>query len=473
MKRELKQILCDSCYPDRAEFEWAEFEKNYRSAFGKDLPDTEVVSHLATLFGRSFYLAGRLINAPDWAERLFESAFLKQSKPAERFLGELQARVEPVRGERALVEKDLREYRYEEALRLSVRDTAGLGSFEELGEERSALAAACVEVAYQVIDAELKREYGQAIDERTEQSTEFAVLGMGKLGGGDLNYSSDIDLIYLYSSDEGGFDANKRDEGLTHHQYFVRLGEMLAKLLSNRTADGFVYRVDLDLRPEGKQGTLANSLDAMETYYESFGSNWERMALTKARPVAGSLRLGDDLLRRVRPFVYPGISDFSTLDQIRDLKSRIEQSLQQRLIGGVDPNNPGYNVKLGRGGIRDIEFLVGAFQRLYGGRDPDLHDRNTLVTLQRLVAKGLISNEEGHSLDQAYRFLRTVENRLQMLEECQTHALPKGREELLAFARGFFTEAMGPATALDRFQEQLLLHTENVQAQFQSFLKTS
>lgn len=193
--------------------------------------------------------------------------------------------------------------------------------------------------------------------------------------------------------------------------------------------------------------------------------------MVKAKPIAGKIDLGHDLGERLQPFVYPRASDFTTLEQIRDLKRRIEESVQHKTTGGsVDPQAPGYHVKLGSGGIRDIEFFVGAFQRLYGGADPDLCERNTLVALTRLVEKGKVSHDDGQKLSLAYRFLRQVENRLQMLDERQTHVLPKDAEELRALASDMIVEEDDPVVALDRFQEELLVQTSAVRALFEGIL---
>ena len=472
MNDAIKQRLRNSGYPDRAEFEWNEFVKNYQSAFGKELPNTEATLCLASVFGQSFFLVQHLLKDPQLAERFYYSNFLNKAKPYGRFLDELEAALEPVREERDGVVKVLRHYRYAETLRMTIRELGGLDDYATLGSERSALAAACIEATLRYIRRELIREYGQPYN-RDGAVSSFTVLGMGKLGGEDLNYSSDIDLIYFYSDDEGRFDPSAESADITHHEYFVRMGEMLNHILSEKTADGFVFRVDTDLRPEGKKGTLANSLRAMEIYYESFGSNWERMALTKARVVGGNQSLGEQFWATVRPFVYPRATDYETLDQVRDLKNRIEQSLQHKLSSGIDPKSPGYNVKLGIGGIRELEFFVGAFQRLYGGQEEALQERNTLRALQALVVKKLISAGDGASLQQAYCYLRSVENRLQILEDRQTHALPKSRDDLQALARNMFPEEPDGDVSLNKFHEQLIIHTENVRQHFAKLFDVS
>lgn len=463
MPSQIQEILKDSGRPDRAGYDWQAFEQAYAAQIGELPSGHPHLSGLARVFGRSLFLGQRLSQHPEWAQSLLDSAFVTQEKTAARFYEELESAVQPVQEDLSLVARVLRHYRYEETLRFTVRELAPEAEFQVLGRERSALAAACLQVATQVLMKKLVKEYGQPIDVSSGEASRFCVLGMGKLGGDDLNCSSDIDLIYLYSSDTGAFEQAPDENEVNHHQFFVRLGEMLAKLLSERTEDGFVYRVDLDLRPEGRKGTLANAIDAMEDYYESFGDNWERMALVKARPIAGDLVLGDRFCRRVRSFVYPGIADLETLRQLKDLKEKIERSVQNKLIGSANAEKADYNVKLGKGGIRDIEFIVGAFQRLYGGQNPELRVRSTLGALKRLATHKLIQEVDADDLSKAYRFLRCTENRLQMSEDRQVHTLPTSMEEIAALTHDFG----GP----DLFREQLLHHTERVHALWNQFLE--
>lgn len=460
----IQKIIATSPRPERATHDWAQFERACGET-GIPLAGKAQGAALARLFGRSLFLTQRLIHDPQLAGRWLHSPFQVRPKSRERFLEELEAALQPVEQDLSLVARVLRHYRYEETLRLTIKELSGTISFAELGEERSQLAAACVEAAFQVLSHKLCAEYGRPLDKPNGKLSQFCVLGMGKLGGADLNYSSDIDLIYLYSSDQGGFQESQSETELSHHQFFVRLGELLAKLLSEKTADGFGYRVDLDLRPEGQQGTLANSIDAMEDYYETFGDHWEQMALVKALPIAGERALGEDFCRRVRPFVYPGLHDLATLQHLKELKEKIEGSLQTKLRGTAKPDQPSYNVKLGAGGIREIEFLVGALQRLYGGKQRKLRVRNTLQALTALKVAQLIPAADCENLGMAYRFLRTLENRLQMLEDRQTHNLPKDPQELAALAADF--------GGVDHLQTDLLCHTGQVRRLWNQFLEMS
>jgi [glutamine synthetase] adenylyltransferase / [glutamine synthetase]-adenylyl-L-tyrosine phosphorylase len=466
----LKKLFRASGRDERAAADWDLFEKAYHQELGDFLPEhNESLVPLASIFGRSLYLSQRLIRDPLLGKWFLEEGSTDKVKGLSDYQGELATSVCSVQT-RADMSAALRHYRYRETLRQTVREILRLDDYASLGHERSDLAIACLDAAYHFLYDGLCQEWGRPLERAANKTSEFCVLGMGKLGGRDLNYSSDIDLIYFYSSDEGGFE--KKSESRSHHQFFSKLGKELGHLLSENTAEGFVYRVDLDLRPEGRSGAIVNSMVAMEKYYETFGDNWERMALVKAYPVSGSFVLGNDFLERIHSFVFPGITDYSTIDQIRDLKERIEKSLNTRLSGGADPQTPGYHVKLGRGGIREIEFIVGAFQRLFGGRDPSLCERNTLLALARLMERGHLSKADGTTLERAYIFLRTIENTLQMLEDRQTHNLPQSQEDLEALAclvvEGDYTDHH---SLLDMMMNDLLLYTTQVRKIFEELLE--
>jgi glutamate-ammonia-ligase adenylyltransferase len=287
----------------------------------------------------------------------------------------------------------------------------------------------------------------------------MTVIGMGKLGGGELNFSSDIDIIYFYESDLGmtsGVDsASGHVRGsVSLHTFFSKLGEMISKALSQVTEDGFVFRVDVGLRPEGKSGDMASSLRSAEIYYESWGQSWERTAMLKARPVAGSLELGEQLLQMLRPFVYRKYLDYNLIEDMKNMKQKIDASLARSREGEI-------NLKLGRGGIREIEFFIQALQLVYAGKNPRLRELNSLKALTRLLEAGLITAEDHCKLSGAYRFLRMVEHRIQVVQERQTHNLPAKPEDMLALARrsGFLRD-----DGLKRFHEVLEGHRSNVSA---------
>ena len=230
------------------------------------------------------------------------------------------------------------------------------------------------------------------LTESGPQPAEMTVIGMGKLGGNELNFSSDIDIIYFYESDKGETSGISDGSGdmkgvVSLHAFFNKLGEMISKALSLVTEDGFVFRVDVGLRPEGKSGDMAVSLRSAEIYYESWGQSWERTAMLKARPVAGSLELGEQLLKTLQPFVYRKYLDYNLIEDMKNMKQKIDASLTRSMEGET-------NLKLGRGGIREIEFFIQALQLVYAGKNPLLRERNSLKALDTLLAARLISEED-------------------------------------------------------------------------------
>ncbi|HZH02647.1 MAG TPA: bifunctional [glutamate--ammonia ligase]-adenylyl-L-tyrosine phosphorylase/[glutamate--ammonia-ligase] adenylyltransferase, partial [Myxococcaceae bacterium] len=351
----------------------------------------------------------------------------------------------------------IRRYKYRELLRIALRDAYLEVSPEATGRETTALAEAIIRGALVHVSRGLVERYG--LPSSPAQPTgawapipDFCVLGLGKLGGGDLNFSSDIDLIYLYR-DAGETTGGGRG-ALNHVQYFSRLAEGLTRTLSAMDPEGFCYRVDLNLRPHGRSGPIVLSLAQMLAYYETLGRTWERAALLKARVVAGDAALGRDLLDGLAPFVWRRSLDFSALAELKQLKAQID-------LRGKSSED---DVKLGPGGIREVEFFANALQLLYGGRDPSLRERHTLRALRKLASHGRISAADRDALEEAYLFLRRLENRLQMVEERQTHDLPgPGRErDALAYALGF---AHG-----DGLMRELRRHRQTVKAAFHTLL---
>jgi glutamate-ammonia-ligase adenylyltransferase len=282
---------------------------------------------------------------------------------------------------------------------------------------------------------------------------------MGKLGGRELNVSSDIDLIYFYSSDQGETAGVPDDRGgvkgkISLHTFFAKLAEMVSRAISQVTGDGFVFRVDMGLRPDGKGGDLASSMRSAEVYYESWGQSWERAAMMKARPVAGSLELGERILAALDPFIYRRYLDYNLIEDMMSMKKRIDASLVRSQEGE-------YNIKLGRGGIREIEFFIQALQLVYAGKNPKIRERNSLKALLNLRDSRIVKEADCTSLAEAYRFLRPVEHRIQVVQERQTHSLPRKDDEKLALARrcGY----LKPDGA-ERFAEALEAHRGSVSA---------
>jgi len=257
---------------------------------------------------------------------------------------------------------------------------------------------------------------------------------MGKLGGYELNFSSDVDLMYVYTSYEGstsGIVRGGQVQGqISNHEYFVTLARRLTTLVGGQGPEGQAFRVDLRLRPEGTQGQLALSLLSYEAYYARLGQTWERMALLKARPVAGDHRLGEEFMALIRPFVYQGHLDDAGVRQLRDMKRQIDAQL-------ADKAQSRTHVKLGLGGIREIEFLIQLPQLLYGGRQPALQERHSLRALTRLRQAGLMTAHVEATLRTTYCYLRRLEHCLQMEQGAQTHTLPRHADQQLRLARYF------------------------------------
>jgi len=410
---------------------------------------------LGALLGASESIPERIATRPELFTRLFLGDGFRTRTPAERLAAEAVAAADRC-GSEEEIQAALRRIRIREFTAIAARDLAGEATLSEVTEDLSGLAAAALEGAIRFARRQLDGRYGTPRVEQGERAgreCRFVVLGMGKLGARELNVSSDIDLIYLYETDRGTTDGGTAEEPITPHQYFVRLGEAITRIVSENTADGLVFRVDLRLRPDGSKGALANSLHAAELYYESWGQTWERGAMIKARPVAGDTDLGSEFLRAIAPFVYRRSLDFTAIEEIQELKDRVDQAAARSRERGVD-------VKLGHGGIREIEFFVQTHQLIYGGKDPSLRLRGTEETLSALSAAGIVSEAERRTLVSAYRFLRSLEHRIQYHQERQTHLLPEREED-----RGRIARAMGfPGTA--EFLSALERHTGAVRAAY-------
>jgi glutamate-ammonia-ligase adenylyltransferase len=321
----------------------------------------------------------------------------------------------------------IRRFRRRETLRIGARDLIGRATVEETTLELSNLADVCLQAVFEIARESLCAQY-KLVGDTAAASGRFAVIGMGKLGGQELNYSSDIDVIFVYG-EEGNLTP-----ALTNHQFFTKLAEEIIRAVGASSAEGNIFRIDVRLRPEGKSGPLVRSLDSCENYYAEFGETWERMALVKARPVAGDAKLGSEFTEMVQPFVYARHAGENVIQQMAALKKRIEEEI-------VGEGRLTRHVKLGIGGIREIEFIVQSFQVLRGARLPQLRGRSTLRSLATLVKTKTLTEGEATKLAGAYRFLRNVEHRLQMEMELQTHTIPDEEHALYRLARslGFDT----------------------------------
>ncbi|RJP50661.1 MAG: hypothetical protein C4586_05455, partial [Anaerolineaceae bacterium] len=320
----------------------------------------------------------------------------------------------------------VRRCRLEGALKIALRDILKKTDLVGVMHELSILADVIISRSLAFLRLAMNETYGDPADDA------FSVIGLGKLGGEELNFSSDVDLIYVYGTEAGETSGVLSQSGVTtnrisNHEYYCKLGEWLSRFLSLTTEAGFAYRVDLRLRPEGQRGDIALALRGYEMYYESWGRAWERAMLIRARPVAGDEGLGRDFLQMIRPFVYRKYLDYSSIDEIRRLKTRIDSTFKKG------------DIKRGPGGIREIEFFAQALQLIYGGREPLLQERSVLKALHMLMQKSLVGQEDYGLLSDNYRFFRTLEHRLQQLNDVQTHSVPSGQkeQEILGRKMGF------------------------------------
>jgi len=370
---------------------------------------------LASIFGNSPFLTG--IAVQDWAflNRLVEEG-------ADPLLAEIAASVEATQDlgeDTAALMRRLRIAKRRVALVAAVAELAGTWSLEQQTEALSRFAAAALSAALRHLLREAARKGLVVLGDTNEpeRSSGLIVLGMGKLGGDELNYSSDIDLIMLYDA------ARTRVTGRDGVQaFFVRLTRELVRILEERTGDGYVFRTDLRLRPDPASTPLAMSVAAALAYYESVGQNWERAALIKARPVAGDRVAAQRFLAELRPFLWRKNLDFAAIQDVHSIKRQINAHW-----GGGRIAIEGHNIKTGRGGIREIEFFAQTQQLIWGGRIPELRVRSTCEALRRLAETGRIDAGAAAELLGDYRFLRRLEHRLQMVDDAQTHTLPSER----------------------------------------------
>ena len=368
-----------------------------------------------TVCATSQFFSEILIQNPEYFEFFSDPNLRRRPKTAPQHYRDLRNLLRPCTSYGMKIDV-LRRYKQREVLRIGVMDILGVLDLPEVALAFSDFADACVQVAYEIAHEELSRRYEMV------GTPAFAVIGMGKLGGRELNYSSDIDLLFVHD-DEVGVTGK-----LTGAQYAERLAQEIVNVLTRNTERGFVFRVDLRLRPEGRYGPPSRSLSSYRHYYESWAETWERQALIKARFVAGDPRVGEAFTRMAQEYIYQSYVPAEWAEDIRHNKRRLEQ--KAALAGETHTN-----VKIGEGGIRDIEFTVQLLQLLVGGQHPSVRTGNTLEALQRLRREGFLTPEEAIILRESYCFLRTVEHRLQILYEQQTQKLPTAPRQLELLAR--------------------------------------
>jgi len=384
----------------------------------------------------------------EWPARAAELSTVHR-REVDEHAARLAARMADASDDRADVQRVLRRYVREEEIRIGGRDLMGAATVDETVREISALADATIIAALAATRRRLAADWAET------ETLPFVVFGMGKLGGQELNYSSDVDLVYVYDD-----DASLPD-GRTRREYFGRVAEELTRTLSEVTEDGFCHRVDLRLRPGGNEGPIAIGLAPFLSYYESWGQTWERAVWLKGRPIAGDLDLGARVLEEMEPFIYRRYLDFGTLEALKSMKDRIDASFRDR-------GKRRRNVKLGPGGIREVEFIVQAQQLINGGKDARLRSRGTLETLERLVGTRYLATETRDELAAAYRFLRDVEHKLQIVHRRQTQVIPSDEDEVVRLARrlGYLG-----SDAAARFWEDHARHTGQVRAAFEALFR--
>jgi glutamate-ammonia-ligase adenylyltransferase len=396
--------------------------------------DRSVLRSALTIFSYSRFLADAVIRYPEWLRDIAAGHDLHRGFLRDQYEQQLIDSLPPDRLPKPV---DLALFRRRQILRIVLRDVLRFADLSETTEDLSNLADAILNVTWRAIRKELSRELGA-------MPNPFSVIALGKLGGKELNYSSDIDLMFVYSGeDPAGMQ-------LTAKQFFKRAANMMTEILSVHTPEGMCYRVDLRLRPDGRYGEVCQSLEGAKNYYAVRGRDWELQMLIKARLAAGDAEPCRELLEFVEPLIYRTTTDFRTVEAVSETRARIHEKQARK------GKHHGVNVKLARGGIRDIEFLVQCLQRLHGGREPWVRHGGTLLALSRLRDKELLSSSEYSRLAQAYQFLRHLEHRLQFDEDRQTHTLPRVKEDLDVLARkmppGFagLPSASGLERELDR-----------------------
>ncbi len=458
-----KETIARSSDPERVSKYFDEFQMRHPDALEQVVLDSDRLKWLVLIFSSSRFLSEELLRHPNWILTL-DTVWrpLSCDEYGVRLTGFLDEL-----GISSATATELALFRRKELLRIVVRDQLGISVLSEITEELSNLADSILGRALEDVFWPLAARFGSPLEEANPADAEpaaFAVLALGKLGGRELNYSSDIDLMFLYS----GNGETSGPDRITNKEYFRKVGNQLTNLLSTYTPAGQCYRVDLRLRPEGSHGEICISLAAAKEYYEKRARGWELQALLKARVAAGDERLGSDFLKSVEPLIYSATLDFSTVESMSAARERIGEKIAKNSArrGEID-------LKHRRGGIRDIEFLVQCLQRLHGNREHSVKDRGTLPALARLHDNDLLSKTEFSRLAHAYTFLRKLEHVLQFEDDRQTYALPSDLGELERVARRVsqtWGEQQSGLAASTHLLRELNQHLENVQAIYERIM---
>jgi [glutamine synthetase] adenylyltransferase / [glutamine synthetase]-adenylyl-L-tyrosine phosphorylase len=451
---QLKVLLASSADPDAAIHYLVSLRQKQTDAFTHLLRTPSALKYLITAASFSRFLSEEILQHPEWLEEVSGMSRVLTASEYKKRLGRFlknQPEGKPLAWSLAL-------FRRQQILRILLRDVLGFGSLSETTEELSNLADAILHISYKRIRADLVARHGtpRYVDEDGEVwECGMSVIALGKLGGRELNYSSDIDLMFVYA-------ANGETDGehpISNKEFYKKVANQYTELLSTYTAEGLCYRVDLRLRPDGSLGEVCISLDGAKSYYQARARDWELQMLIKARVAAGDPQAGRELLGTVEPLIYSTTLDFSAVEEVSATRERISEKLSKRRLG-----KSVFDVKLAPGGIRDVEFLVQCLQRLHGGRVPWLRHGGTMLALSRLSQKDLLSAAEFGRLIAAYRFLRNLEHRLQVAEDRQTHTLPTSPRELDLLARRMPGAQLGEQdNPGEKLVQELNAHLEAVQ----------
>lgn len=431
------------------------FERDQSCAWLKKCTEDSAFSQqLERAWGCSDFAADQAVRDPESFRQLVESGDLNKSYSQDGMLQALSRRIEAISdaNDEQELNRQLRLFRRREMQRIIWRDLNRLADLTETTRDVTLLAEACIQVALDYLHPIVVENFGRPLDSRGNEQ-KLLVIAMGKMGGGELNLSSDIDLIFAYP-EAGQTEGSKKT--VSNQQFFERLGQKLIACLDAQTVDGFVFRVDMRLRPYGQSGPLVQNFTALEDYYTTQGRGWERFAMVKARVVSGDSVCAAVLQEIIDPFVYRRYLDYGAIEALRDLKRKINLEVARKGMHS--------NIKLGQGGIRELEFIVQSFQLIRGGRLPCLQVQSFKQALDQIAAEGLLEADIVSQLWRAYEFLRNTEHALQAIDDKQTQQLPMDELSQQRVA------AVMDAAHWDDFLQQLDSHRENVHRCFSDMI---
>ncbi|MFQ5597145.1 MAG: hypothetical protein ACE5GK_03760 [Nitrospiria bacterium] len=461
---ETLSALSEAPAPDQAlnnfeRFTKTTFSKTHLFSYLKASPKT--LHQAAYVFGGSPFLSDILIRNPEYFYWIFNPKRLEQSKRKNDYRQELVAACRLLQTKQNQLDM-LRIFKRKEILRIGVRDLLGITDVNETVRELSSLADVLIDRAYSICEKTMRQKYGRPQPDGRSKAWEgsgFSVLALGKLGSMELNFSSDVDLIYLYASRSGRTRGVKGINRIENADYFERLSKSITSALNEKSGQGYVYRVDLRLRPEGDKGPIALSLEGCRLYYAKRGEIWEGLALLRARAVAGDRELGKDFLTMASDFTNKMAFERDGRRAVRQCKEKIDEQLRQN-------NHLHRDIKRGCGGIREVEFLAQSLQLCFEKASITNRKIRIIEVIKRLRNDKRLSKESASQLLAAYRFLRDLENKLQMAHDQQTHLIPTDTEEIAVLARkmGFVS-----SKASEQFMKTYRFHTNRVHQIYNDF----